>query len=188
MQTDSGSTDLNAPVPEPPALITTTGLVGFALLGTGVVLLAVGIILHVTATARSRKLMPGRPPGVVNVGGNHGIHNENYGQMSIHGGQVVTSAEAAQALDDLRRTVDAAALQPDVRLSVARDLADAQAAVRRGDPGRPEAAASLERAVTTLGAVGQLAAAGTALVGPMQTLVSWLGTAGAGLVRLLAGA
>jgi len=58
--------------------------------------------------------------------------------------------------------------------------------VHAPDPDKPRTAGVLGRLIRLLTSAGSLATAGTALIGPLQALVSWLGPYGAGLLALLA--
>lgn len=110
------------------------------------------------------------------------------GDQRITGGQqgiVVTSEAVRQAVRDLREALATTPLDEATAAEV-RDQVEAIAAeVQTPQPDRPRAASSLERLTRLLVATGSLATAGAALVSPLQTLASWLGTLGEPILRLL---
>jgi hypothetical protein len=114
--------------------------------------------------------------------------NNVAGDQRITGGQqgiVVTSEAVRQAVRDLREALATTPLGEATAAEV-RDQVEAIAAeVQTPQPDRPRAASSLERLTRLLVATGSLATAGAALVSPLQTLASWLGTLGEPILRLL---
>lgn len=122
--------------------------------------------------------------GNVNVG----VMNNAGRDMTISGnqkGRVVVAAAVRQALSELRAAVASADLPGDAAETAQTELDDVSAAIEAAEPNPPRAARALERLTKLLTSVGALTTAGSALVGPLQTLGNWLGPLGAQLLALL---
>ncbi|GAA1976874.1 hypothetical protein [Microbacterium pumilum] len=118
---------------------------------------------------------------------NAGVINNTEGDQIIHGGQRGTfvSADPSQALAALRAALGEVALPSGTAEAVSSDLDQAAAAIQQAEPDKERAAGPLERVTQTLKSTGALAAAGAALIAPLQVLGQWLGPLGAGLLKLL---
>ncbi len=116
------------------------------------------------------------------------INNVN-GDQVVYGGQhgtVITSADARRAVHDLRDALAGAALDDATAAEAGARVAEIDAAVRAPEPDKERVAGPFKRLVKLLADAGSLATAGTALIGPLQTLAGWLGVHGAAIVGLLA--
>lgn len=118
-----------------------------------------------------------------------GVINNVDGNQIIYGGQhgaAVTSEDARRAVRDLRDALAGAALDGATAAQARAQIAEIDEAVHAPRPDKDRAAAPLKRLVELLANAGSLATAGAALVGPLQTLASWLGAHGAAIFSLLA--
>lgn len=124
-----------------------------------------------------------------NIGSQTGGNINNViGDQHITGGQqatVVTSDAVRQAVRDLRQGLTTTPLSAATAAEVSAEVEKIETEVQAPQPDRPRAAFSLERLTRLLVATGSLATAGATLVGPLQTLASWLGTLGEPILRLL---
>lgn len=115
--------------------------------------------------------------------------NNVAGDQHISGGQhgtVVTIGTARDAAKALRDAVAAAPL-PDEAAEPARVLVEEMdAEMSKETPDPPTVADRGRRLVELLTSAGSLATAGAAIVGPLQTLATWLGHLGEPILRLLA--
>jgi hypothetical protein len=108
--------------------------------------------------------------------------------QTITGGQhgtLVTSADARQAVQDLRSGLAITQLDKAVAADVQAQVEEINANIQapHGDPSR--VARCLERLTRLLVAAGSLATAGVALIRPLRTLAHWLGQLGEPILRLL---
>src|SRR5205809_3539469 len=118
-----------------------------------------------------------------------GVINNIDGDQVIHGGQhgtVVTSEDARRAVHDLRDALAGAALNDATAAEARARVAEIDAEVHAPEPDKQRAAGPLKRLVKLLADAGSLATAGAALIGPLQTLASWLGAHGVAILGLLA--
>jgi hypothetical protein len=118
-----------------------------------------------------------------------GVINNVDGDQVIYGGQhgtVITSEDARRAVHDLRGALPGAALDDATAAEARARVAEIDAAVYEPEPDKQGAAGPLKRLVKLLADAGSLATAGAALIGPLQTLASWLGAHGAAILSLLA--
>ena len=126
----------------------------------------------------------------IRIGSQHGgIINNVEGSQVIHGGQhgsLVTAADARRAVRDLRDVLAGLPLDGTTAAAARAQVAEIETAVHAADPDKPRTAGTLGRLIRLLTDAGSLAAAGTALIGPLQTLAGWLGMHGAALLGLLA--
>jgi len=117
------------------------------------------------------------------------VINNVDGDQMVYGGQhatVVTSEDARRAVHDLRDALAGAALDDATVAEARARLAEIDAAVHAPEPDKRRAAGPLKRLVKLLADAGSLATAGAALIGPLQTLASWLGAHGAAILSMLA--
>jgi hypothetical protein len=126
----------------------------------------------------------------IKIKNQHGnVINNVDGDQVIYGGQhgtTVTSQDARRAVRDLRDALAGAALDGATAAQARAQVAEIDAVVHAPKPDKGRAAAPLKRLVELLADAGSLATAGAALVGPLQTLASWLGAHGAAIFSLLA--
>jgi hypothetical protein len=118
-----------------------------------------------------------------------GIINNVDGDQVIYDGQhgtTVTSEEARRAVRHLRDALAGADLDDATAAQVRAQVAEIDAVVHAPKPDKGRAAGPLKRIVELLADAGSLATSGAALVGPLQTLASWLGAHGAAIFSLLA--
>jgi len=120
---------------------------------------------------------------------NAGVINNVDGDQVVYGGQhgtVVTGADARRAVRELRDALAGVALDDATAAEARAQVAEIDAAVHAPQPDKHQAAGPLKRLVKLLADAGSLATAGTAIVGPLQTLAGWLGAHGAAILSLLA--
>jgi len=126
----------------------------------------------------------------IHIKNQHGVVINNVdGDQMVYGGQhatVVTSEDARRAVHDLRDALADAALDDATVAEARARLAEIDAAVHAPEPDKRRAAGPLKRLVKLLADAGSLATAGAALIGPLQTLASWLGAHGAAILSMLA--
>ena len=126
----------------------------------------------------------------IHIKNQHGVVINNVdGDQMVYGGQhatVVTSEDARRAVHDLRDALADAALDDATVAEARARLAEIDAAVHAREPDKRRAAGPLKRLVKLLADAGSLATAGAALIGPLQTLASWLGAHGAAILSMLA--
>jgi len=126
----------------------------------------------------------------IHIKNQHGVVINNVdGDQMVYGGQhatVVTSEDARRAVHDLRDALAGAALDDATVAEARARLAEIDAAVHAPEPDKRRAAGPLKRLVKLLADAGSLATAGAALIGPLQTLASWLGAHGAAILSMLA--
>ena len=118
-----------------------------------------------------------------------GVINNVGGDQRIDGGQlgtVVTGEDARRAVRELRNALAGVALDDATAAEARAQVAEIDAAVHAPQPDKHQAAGPLKRLVKLLADAGSLATAGTAIVGPLQTLAGWLGAHGAAILSLLA--
>jgi hypothetical protein len=112
---------------------------------------------------------------------NAGVINNVAGDQRITGGQAGTlvtldaARAAVQGLRDIIASTSAAA-------AADADLNDIDAEMRKEAPDRPTVA---DRLTHLLVSAGSLISSGAAIVGPLQTLVAWLGQVGEPIARML---
>jgi hypothetical protein len=117
-----------------------------------------------------------------------GVINNVQGDQRITGGQhgvLVTTADAIQALGDLRQGLAAAKLNQAIAAKAQAQLTEMDAAMRHPEPDRPRFARALERLTRMIVATGSVAMAAAPLIGPLQALAAWLGALGKPILRLL---
>jgi hypothetical protein len=126
----------------------------------------------------------------IHIKNQHGVVINNVdGDQMVYGGQhatVVTSEDARRAVHDLRNALAGAALDDATAAAARARLAEIDAAVHAPEPDKHRAAGPFKRLVKLLADAGSLATAGAALIGPLQTLASWLGAHAAAILSLLA--
>lgn len=119
-----------------------------------------------------------------------GIINNAAGNMSIYGGQqgaVVTDEGARRAVRELRSALGTAALDRSAVVKTRAQVAEIDTAIHAPQPDKSRVADMLKRLTKLLVAAGSLTTASAAIIGPLQTLASWLGALGAPIMRLLPG-
>ena len=117
-----------------------------------------------------------------------GVLNNVAGDQRISGGQhgtAVATDTARQAVDALRAALAAARLDEHTAVAVQEHVSQIDEAMRAAEPDRHRAAAALARLTAILRSAGSLVTAGAALVGPIHTLATWLGTVGDPILRML---
>jgi len=116
--------------------------------------------------------------GVINnVAGNQ--------HVGIQRGRVVGTDDARQAFADLREALLTVSLPPQAEAEARTRVKQIDAEIKEPEPDRNRVAESLRRLTRLLSSVGAFAAAGTALIGPLQTLAAWLGELGQPIMQLL---
>jgi hypothetical protein len=124
-----------------------------------------------------------------NIGSqNAGQINNVAGDMHVSGGQhgVVGTPEVARQISrNLRRSVATVQLDRRSAQAARAEVDEIDAGLSREQPDRARVAGALERLTRLLSATGALAAAGAALVEPLQALAGWLGELGAPVLQLL---
>jgi hypothetical protein len=111
------------------------------------------------------------------------------GNQVVHGGvhgSVVTDDDAWRAVGELRAALTSMPLDRRRAAEARARVAELDAAVRAPRPDKGRAADILSRLTELLASAGTLTTAGAALMGPLQTLASWLGAHGAAILGMLA--
>ncbi len=111
------------------------------------------------------------------------------GNQVVYGGlhgSVVTDEDAWRAVGDLREALTSVILDGPRAAEARAQVAELDGAVRARRPNKGRAADILRRLTELLASAGSLTTAGTALMGPLQTLASWLGAHGAAILGMLA--
>jgi hypothetical protein len=117
-----------------------------------------------------------------------GVINNVAGDQTIHGGQNVTMAvpaAVAAAMHDLRREVEAAALPAEESIAAKKQLDAIEYEMRRQEPDKPAIGRRLLRLTKVFMAAGALVTSGTSLLSAITCLATWLGTAGAKVLRVI---
>jgi hypothetical protein len=124
-----------------------------------------------------------------NIGSQTGGVINNVGRdQQITGGQqgiVVPTEAARQAVRDLIAGLNASPLDATTAQQARNNAEEIGAELGKDEPDRPRVANALERLTRLLTSAGSLATAGAALVGPLQTLASWLGELGGPVLQML---
>jgi hypothetical protein len=116
--------------------------------------------------------------GVINnVGRDQHITGGQQGQISV--------GQARDAVQDLRDGLAATHLEQAPATEAGALVDRLEADLAEPEPDRSRVAGTLERLTRLLTATGSLVAAGAVLVGPLQTLATWLGTLGQPVLGLL---
>jgi hypothetical protein len=111
------------------------------------------------------------------------------GNQVVYGGlhgTVFTDEDARRAVHELREALPGAALDGTGAAQARAQVAEIDAAIRGPRPDRRRAADTLRRLTELLVRAGSLTTASAALLGPLQTLATWLGVHGAAFAGLLA--
>ena len=117
-----------------------------------------------------------------------GVINNVAGHQHITGqqhGTLVTTEDARRTLSQLRQAMTTAGLGEATAADARVRLGEMDAALQAEQPDRPWFARALERLTRLLATAGSLATSGAALIGPLHTLASWLGTLGGPILSLL---
>ena len=120
---------------------------------------------------------------------NAGLINNVAGDQHIHGGQAgsqVTLDAARGAVRQLRQVLSGEPLPQAAAAAALGDLDDLDAEMCTREPDRPTIADRLRHLTSVLISAGSLASAGAAVIGPLQTLVTWLGHLGEPIGHMLA--
>lgn len=104
--------------------------------------------------------------------------------VGVQQGRVGTD-EARQAVATLREALMTVSLPPGANAEARARVNQVDAVMKEPEPDRSQVADSLRRLTRLLSSAGALVAAGTALVGPLQTLATWLGELGQPIMQLL---
>lgn len=118
-----------------------------------------------------------------------GVINNVDGSQVIYGGlygTVVTDQDAWRAVRELREALTSVALDESRTAETRAQIAEIDAAVHAPQPDKRRAAGPLRRLTELLASAGSLTSASAALIGPLQTLATWLGAHGAAILGLLA--
>jgi hypothetical protein len=118
-----------------------------------------------------------------------GIINYVEGKQVVNDGlhgSVVTDNEARQAVLELQQALSSTRLDGPRAAEARAKVADLDVAVHAPQPDKRRAADTLKRLTDLLAGAGSLATAGAALMGPLQTLATWLGIHGAAILSMLA--
>jgi hypothetical protein len=111
------------------------------------------------------------------------------GNQVVYGGvhgSVVTDEDARRAVGELREALTSVPLNGSRAAEAWAQVAELDGAVRAPRPDKGRAADILRRLTELLANAGSLTTAGAALMGPLQTLASWLGAHGAAILGMLA--
>jgi hypothetical protein len=111
------------------------------------------------------------------------------GNQVVYGGlhgSVVTDEDARRAVGELREALTSVTLDGSRAAEARAQVAELDGAVRAARPDKRRAADMLRRLTELLASAGSLTTAGAALMGPLQTLASWLGVHGAAVLGMLA--
>jgi hypothetical protein len=127
--------------------------------------------------------------GTINNGDLHAkIINQAAGDMYNAGGQhvtVVTPAEARQAVSQLRNSLTDTTLDKSTATQARGHLAEIDTAMQATEPAKSYVASLLEQLTRLLKEAGCLATASSALISPLHTLATWLGTLGDSIYHML---
>jgi len=110
--------------------------------------------------------------------------------MWIQGGQqgtIVTDEGARHAVRELRSALAAVKLDQFAAAKTRTQITEIDTAMHVPQPDKSRVADMLKRLTGLLVASGSLTTAAAAIIGPLQTLASWLGTLGAPILHLLPG-
>jgi len=121
---------------------------------------------------------------------NAGVINNVDGNMWIQGGQqgtIVTDEGARHAVRELRSALAAVKLDQFAAAKTRTQITEIDTAMDVPQPDKSRVADMLKRLTGLLVASGSLTTAAAAIIGPLQTLASWLGTLGAPILHLLPG-
>ena len=116
---------------------------------------------------------------ITNIDGNQVIYG------GLHG-TVVTDEDAWRAVRELREALAGVALNGTQAAEARAQVAEIDAAVRAPRPDKHRAADTLKRLTELLAGAGSLTTARAALMGPLQTLATWLGAHGTAILSMLA--
>jgi hypothetical protein len=123
---------------------------------------------------------------VFNIGSQTGgVINNVEGDQHIRGGQQgqIMSTEALRhAVRDLRAAIDAGEFDAATYESLSTHVEEIEREVRHEEPDRARVAGPLQKISETIVAAGAIAN----LAGPVQAIVSWLGTLGQPIAQLFA--
>jgi hypothetical protein len=110
------------------------------------------------------------------------------GSQVIHGGlhgTVVTNEDAYRAVRELQEALTSVPLDRTRAAQARSQVAEIDASLRTPRPDKRRAADTLKRLTELLAGAGSLTTASTALIGPLQTLATWLGAHGTAILSLL---
>ena len=116
-----------------------------------------------------------------------GVINNVTGNQRIDGGQrgkAVSINTVRQAVQQIRKGVDSATLAPDTFAIISAALSEIESEVHAQEPNRSKVRESLDKIVGILASAGAIAAAGQALVGPIQSVALWVGSWGPAVAKL----
>ena len=114
----------------------------------------------------------------------------NSDNMTINGnvsGTMAADENARQAVRELQSALATAALDRPTSTLAGAQVADIDAAMRAPQPDKSRIAGLLKQLTGLLANAGALATGSAALIGPLHTLVAWLGTFGEPILHLLPG-
>lgn len=118
-----------------------------------------------------------------------GIVNNVAGSQYNTGGQqgnAVGIRTVRQAVEQLRTAAQDAAPDGSTAASVTEHLDAIDAELAQEEPDRPKVGRALDKVAALLLSAGAVAGAGQALVAPVQTIASWVGSWGPQVAQLLA--
>ncbi|WP_372700039.1 hypothetical protein [Arthrobacter sp. JSM 101049] len=119
-----------------------------------------------------------------------GVINNVSGTQRITGGQhgeVISVDAARHALRELREAIDLMPLKGDQMVAVAEPLQEIDAELAAESPDRSIVRRSLDHLTAMLLSAGALATAGQALVEPLRTLATWVGSWGPSVAAFIGG-
>ena len=129
-----------------------------------------------------------RPYAEFNIGTQQGNISNVAGDMTIHGGQQFLAGPAdavREELVKLRQILSTLDIDPTSRRSVEELATEAADELDRPQPDASTVARPIERLTKILRDAGAFAAAGAALIDPLQRIASWLGASGRAILDLI---
>jgi hypothetical protein len=117
-----------------------------------------------------------------------GVINNVAGDQRVSGGQegtIVTIDAARDAVRNLQRAIASTPLARSTAVAARVHVEDLDAEIRKDTPDPSAVADRVRRLTGLLASTGALASAGASIVGPLQTLATWLGHLGEPISRML---
>ncbi|GAA1865208.1 hypothetical protein GCM10009715_10480 [Paeniglutamicibacter psychrophenolicus] len=117
-----------------------------------------------------------------------GVVNNVAGNQWIYGdqrGKAVGTGAVREAVRKLRGAVDDVALDDATSVAVSAGLVEIESELEAQEPERSRVRDALEKVTVLLTSAGAIAAAGQALVGPITSVASWVGSWGPAVAHLL---
>lgn len=117
-----------------------------------------------------------------------GVVNNVAGNQQIYGdqrGEAISTNAVFEAVQQLRQAAETAGLDAGTAAAVSAGLDKIEAEVQADEPDRSRVGTALEKVTRLLTSAGAVAAAGKALIGPIQTVATWVGSWGPAVAQLL---